>query len=184
MATVTPNYGFYLPVVNSPTDEDLWGDLLNENFSTLDTDLKTVADAAAAAAAAVQNMYPVGSIYINATNATNPATLLGFGTWVAFGQGRVILGAGTSSADTNGETLTVAAGATGGEFNHTLTTSEIPSHSHTTNGFLVTGGSNGVAVFSNGLRTDCGTGTGNTGGGLKHNNVQPWIGCYVWRRTA
>jgi hypothetical protein len=39
-----------------------------------------------------QSLYPVGSIYINATNNTNPATLLGFGTWSAFGAGRVPVG--------------------------------------------------------------------------------------------
>jgi hypothetical protein len=42
--------------------------------------------------AALQALHPVGSIYINATNATNPGTLLGFGTWVAFGAGRVMVG--------------------------------------------------------------------------------------------
>jgi hypothetical protein len=38
------------------------------------------------------SLHPVGSIYINATNNTNPATLLGFGTWAAFGAGRVPVG--------------------------------------------------------------------------------------------
>lgn len=37
-------------------------------------------------------IYPVGSIYINAANATNPGTLLGLGTWVSFGAGRVPVG--------------------------------------------------------------------------------------------
>jgi hypothetical protein len=37
-------------------------------------------------------LFPVGSIYTNATNATNPGTLLGFGTWTAFGAGRVAVG--------------------------------------------------------------------------------------------
>ena len=41
--------------------------------------------------AALSAIYPVGSIYINATSSTNPATLLGFGTWTAFGAGRVIV---------------------------------------------------------------------------------------------
>jgi hypothetical protein len=39
---------------------------------------------------ALATLYPVGSIYINATSSTNPATLLGFGTWTAFGAGRVM----------------------------------------------------------------------------------------------
>lgn len=37
MSTNTPNYNFILPAVNSSTDEDLWGDELNTNFSSLDT---------------------------------------------------------------------------------------------------------------------------------------------------
>ena len=54
----------------------------------------------------IQNLYPVGSIYINATNPTNPGTLLGFGTWVAFGAGRVMVGfdSGDALFDTAEET--------------------------------------------------------------------------------
>ena len=39
--------------------------------------------------ATIANAYPVGSIYMNCSNSTNPATLLGFGTWSAFSEGRV-----------------------------------------------------------------------------------------------
>jgi YD repeat-containing protein len=52
--------------------------------------------------AAFQNAYPVGSIYMNASVATNPATLFGFGTWSAFGAGRVLLGDGTTNTVTAG----------------------------------------------------------------------------------
>jgi len=54
----------------------------------------------------LEAVYPVGSIYTNATNNTNPATLLGFGTWVAFGAGRVPVGfdAGDTDFDTAEET--------------------------------------------------------------------------------
>ena len=52
---------------------------------TFSTQLATTAFAAKAA-------YPVGSVYMNASNSTNPATLLGFGTWVALGEGRVLVG--------------------------------------------------------------------------------------------
>ena len=41
---------------------------------------------------ALQALYPVGSIYTNASVSTNPGTLLGFGTWTAFGAGRVMVG--------------------------------------------------------------------------------------------
>jgi len=52
--------------------------------------------------------YPVGSVYINAAVSTNPATLLGFGTWESFGTGRVLVG--VDSSDTSFDTL----GETGG----------------------------------------------------------------------
>lgn len=45
MPNVTPNYGFYLPLVNNATDQDLWGGYLNDNFSELDTLIKAVQDA-------------------------------------------------------------------------------------------------------------------------------------------
>ena len=49
--------------------------------------------------ATIANAYPVGSIYINATNATNPGTLLGFGTWVAFATGRMLVAFDSSDGD-------------------------------------------------------------------------------------
>ena len=45
----------------------------------------------------MQLLHPVGSIYINATNSTNPGTLFGFGTWLTFGAGRVLVS--SNSAD-------------------------------------------------------------------------------------
>ena len=52
---------------------------------------------AATMAATVGNLlFPIGSLY-TATVSTNPATLLGFGTWSAFGAGRVLIGAGTGT---------------------------------------------------------------------------------------
>ena len=70
------------------------------------------------------DVYPVGSIYINAAVATNPGTLLGFGTWAAFGAGRVIVGIDSTDTDFD------AAEETGGAKTHTLTVSELPSHTH------------------------------------------------------
>jgi len=69
------------------------------------------------------DIYPVGSIYMNATVSTNPGTLLGVGTWVEMGEGKVLLG----------ESSSYAAEATGGEtsVSTTLTTNELPNHTHT-----------------------------------------------------
>jgi len=131
---------------------------------------------------ALANMYPVGSIYINATNATNPGTLLGFGTWVAFGAGRVMVG--LDSGDTDFDT----AEETGGAKTHTLTEAEMPSHDHSLanqtlyrHSFgsgsenLTSAGSYNVGAQNN---------TGSAGSGNAHNNVQPYITVYMWKRTA
>jgi len=74
----------------------------------------------------LETIYPVGSIYINAGVATNPGTLLGFGTWTAFGTGRTIVG--VDSSDTDFDTVR----ETGGSKTHTLTIAELPSHTHQT----------------------------------------------------
>ncbi len=73
----------------------------------------------------INNIYPVGSIYMNATNATNPNTLLGFGTWVRFGEGRMVISQHSSNSRWN------SAEETGGSEAITLTSSQIPSHRHT-----------------------------------------------------
>jgi hypothetical protein len=131
----------------------------------------TVAMLAASTLAAA---YPVGSVYINASVATNPATLLGFGTWTAFGAGRVMIGNGTSDA-------TYAAGATGGESTHTLTVAEMPAHTHTEKGDTGDGSADGGNTLHKHHQD---MNTGSTGGGGAHNNLPPYIVCYFWQRTA
>ena len=118
--------------------------------------------------------YPVGSIYINANNGTNPATLLGFGTWERFGEGRVLVSQDSTDADFD------AIGETGGEKTHQLTVDEMPSHNH--NYTRVSGGAGG-----GGLNVDGSTSTAYTslaGGDFPHNNLQPYITVYMWKRTA
>lgn len=97
------------------------------SFGTNDTSIATAAFVQAALAA----LHPVGSVYINATNGTNPSTLLGFGTWVSFGAGRVPVGfnAGDSRFDTAEET--------GGSYDAVL-----PSHSHSWSGSASSGNTN------------------------------------------
>lgn len=124
----------------------------------------------------LEKVYPVGSIYINASNSTNPATLLGFGTWVAFGAGKVIVG--LDSSDTDFDT----AEETGGAKTHTLTTSEIPSHTHSLSTSDNPGGTGAIEV-AGGAPTSTQT-TQATGGGGAHNNLQPYIVAYMWKRTV
>ena len=132
----------------------------------------------------VNLMYPVGSIYINATDPLNPATLFGFGTWEEFGAGKTLLGAGTGTDDQPiPESLTFAASDTGGEYNHTVTIPELPSHRHSYNEtYRISFKENfdsGSPSFSR--RT---TQTGLAGGDQSHNNLQPYVAVYTWKRTA
>jgi microcystin-dependent protein len=135
----------------------------------------TAANSAAAINALV---YPVGSIYINATVATNPATLLGVGTWVAYGEGRVPVGKASSGTF---DTLN----ATGGAETHTLTIAEMPEHNHNISPTLTRGsGTDGDPDKASGGGNQGSFSISNTGGGNAHNNLQPYIVVYMWKRTA
>lgn len=105
---------------------------------------------------ATQALYPVGSIYINAANATNPATLLGFGTWAAFGAGRVPVG--INAADASFDTL----GETGGSkdaiaVSHSHTASSGNQSADHTHAFSATTGSSGAHTHTQGAHGISGT---------------------------
>ncbi len=130
---------------------------------------------AASMAVAVGNLlFPVGAIYA-AIVSTNPATLLGFGTWTAWGTGRVPVGIDTGQTEFN----TVE--KTGGEKTHVLTTTEMPAHTHSVpfQSVSTDQGNNPISLAQSGTST-----SGSTGGGAAHNNLQPYITCYMWKRTA
>ena len=124
----------------------------------------------------LEKVYPVGSVYINASVSTNPATLLGFGTWAAFGAGRVMVGLDSSDTDFD------SAEETGGAKTHTLTVNQIPAHAHTIDTSDQPAGSGSVEIAGG---SPVGTKlTQSTGGGQAHNNLQPYIVVYMWKRTA
>jgi len=138
----------------------------------------TTAVAALDAAAINAIVYPVGSIYTNMAVATNPASLLGMGTWVAFGEGRVLVGkAGSGTFDT--------LAATGGAETHTLSVAELPAHTHATEGNDANdAGATVPYVDGKSGGTPNSNATTSTGGGGAHNNLQPYIVVYMWKRTA
>ena len=147
-------------------------------------------------------MYPVGSLYINTAGGTNPAILFGFGTWVAFGAGRVLIGDGGG----------FSAGATGGSADATLpshthtATSTVydPTHAHAPSGtqFVqtgspveITGFASGAAFSEAGVGRSSGTANASTGitvgttidasgTGATNANLQPYVVVYMWTRTA
>lgn len=123
--------------------------------------------------------YPVGAIYIS-TLSTNPNTLLGFGTWSAFGTGRVLV-----SLD-SGQTEFDVVEETGGAKTHTLTTAEIPAHSHVENApTTASGGTMKFGIDTNASGTQgADISTASEGGGGAHNNLQPYIVVYMWKRTS
>jgi hypothetical protein len=164
---------------------------------TDNTQLATTAYVTAAITTAVAAtktaLLPVGSIYTQASVATNPATLLGFGTWAAFGAGRVMVGLD------GGNTLFDTVEETGGSADSILV-----SHTHTatvTDGGHVHGG---VYRPGGGVSTDDFNGdetysmtndtssavTGITvansteGVSATDTNYQPYITVYMWKRTA
>lgn len=131
------------------------------------------------------SVYPVGTVYENKTNATNPGTLLGRGTWVAEGEGRVAIGAGTGT-DINAVMQSFTAGTTGGEYVHTLTVAELPPHTHSTAFETVENdaGTAGTNLNASQTPAEFSATTSSVGSGTAHNNVQPYAVYYRWLRTA
>lgn len=154
--------------------------------------------------------YPVGSIYMSVNN-TNPSQFFG-GTWEEWGSGRVPVGVNPDNSDFN--TVEKTGGTYNVNLSEdqipkhshdagSLVTESTGSHSHdiqnqkqkwgTSNAsnYTLIDASSGFTAVSNKTTTSAGTHThvvsGNTataGGGKSHNNVQPYITCYMWKRTA
>lgn len=169
------------------------------------TDSSTKLATTAFVQSVAQLLFPVGAIY-TATVSTNPATLLGFGTWTAFGAGRVLVGAGTGGG------ATYTAGSTGGSkdasivsHNHTATSTVTDSgHSHSlsiSGGSSITGlggsGSSGWTGTNSGVTYVSTSGTqsattgisvatsiATTGSSGTDANMQPYVVVYMWQRTA
>jgi hypothetical protein len=151
--------------------------------------------------AALQAVYPVGSIYINSASSTNPSTLLGFGTWEAFGAGRVLVG--LNASDALFDTLEETGGSKDAivvSHNHTATSSSSvsdPGHTHDSNawgsGFGTgkysgnyggDGGDNLTTSSTTGISVSTSTSVGTTGSSGTNANLQPYITVRMWKRTA
>lgn len=160
----------YNPSTNALTAGSFIGDVALANV----TGLQAALDTKTTQAAALLAVYPVGSVYTSVV-ATNPSTLFG-GNWEAFGAGRVMVG--LDSGDTDFDTVE----ETGGAKTHQLTIAEMPAHSHTytlenTRGSGSLGAEDGNSSFSS-------PNTSTVGGGDAHNNVQPYIVVYMFKRIA
>ena len=141
-------------------------------------------------------VYPIGSIYMS-VSPTNPGSLFG-GTWEVWGAGRVPV-----SVDANDKDFKVV------EQNGGTKDAQVPYHTHSV--FSGSQGAAGVDVFVGGdasglnVKSPSGsaangylitidrldsrynnTNVANTSAAGKNNasNLQPYITCYMWKRTA
>lgn len=162
------------------------------------TQIATTAFVKTAVDAAKEALYPVGSIYVNATSSTNPGTLLGFGTWTAFGAGRVMVGFNASDSlfdtaeETGGSKDAVVVSHT-----HTATVTD-PGHTHTlspSNRQVYNASVSGTAGQYNGgetftqltiasATTGISVSNSTTGSSGTNANLPPYITVYMWKRTA
>ena len=137
---------------------------------------------------ALLTAHPIGSIEVNVSG-TNPGTYLG-GTWEAFGPGRVLIGVGTGTDANNTSQTFSSAEVIGGEYTHKLTVAEMPSHKHQikTNNDDWNNSANGgkYGTTHDGANSWYNTNwyTENSGGNGAHNNIQPYITAYFWKRIS
>ena len=167
---------------------------VTQSFGNSSTALATTAFVQAALAA----LYPVGSIYTNATSSTNPGTLLGFGTWTAFGAGRVMVGfdSGNTLFDTAEETGGSADAVTVSHTHTATSTVTDPGHVHSvqyhygssTSPGQPSSGENTTSMTANTASATTGvtvaTSISTTGSSGTNANYQPYITVYMWKRTA
>lgn len=138
----------------------------------------------------LNKIFPVGAVYIT-YDKKNPGTFLG-GTWERFGQGRTLVGEGTGNDGSTSMSFT--AGWIGGNYFHKLTREELPSHTHwildqqTDVTTALYGNSYSDVPFTRATERTNKTNyywygqTWPTGGNKPHDNVQPYVVTYFWRR--
>lgn len=169
-----------------------------ENMNKIENQLKALTDA----------IYPVGSIYMSMSS-TNPSILFG-GTWERIGVGRTLISAGGDDdavvdANNHGNETNIAekswfpVGETAGELRHKLTTTEMPSHGHSGNGWTFSvykgtrsnetvGGISGTGYLMTQVKEGGSWGGYGSvpaaGGGAEHNNLSTYLAVYMWKRTA
>jgi len=143
-------------------------------------------ETATSAANIADAVYPVGAIFTTVTAYANSAavvTAIGGTTWVAFGAGKVLVGLDAADTDFDTSGSSTGSAGSGGSKTHTLTTAEMPAHTHTISNNAGAEADSGDGGTYSPVNGQDGT-SASTGGGGAHNNVQPYITVYFWKRTV
>jgi microcystin-dependent protein len=174
------------------------GSTIEVNSNALRIKDNGVTAAKIAAGALTDVVYPVGAIFTTVTNYADSAAVvnaIGGTTWTAFGAGKVLVGVDASDTDFD------TAEETGGAKTHTLDITEMPSHRHggiqpagsqgaNANGFDVDSSVSGsstdtkLTTYAGGAGSDTNGSLTSPGATQAHNNLQPYIVVYMWKRTA
>lgn len=128
-------------------------------------------------------IYPLGSVIASVNSAFDPNVAYKHQTWVRFAEGKTLVGVDSSDTDFS------TAENTGGEKVHTLTESEMPEHRHCVVAYSSSGndysGSGAVVSFSYNASMRGWAGfSAPMGKNMAHNNMQPYVTVYYWKRTA
>lgn len=121
-------------------------------------------------------IYPIDSIYISVSS-TDPGTIFG-GTWEAFATGKTLVGVDANDTDFN------VAGNAGGSKTVTLTTDQMPAHTHGLMRSQIGGHTYTGTVFDSVDGSYENVTATSAGGNEPHNNMPPYITVYMWKRTA
>ena len=185
----------YLPD-SEPTPQELnWQ--LNNLYLQIE-ELKTLAGATV-------NQTPINQLIHIVGDNRNPNTIYGYGSWVAYAAGRVLVGAGTGT-DSNGVQRSFSAGSSGGTYQEAISQSQLPSHQHGhkdryyfENGGVMssvpTANKETVGFVNGGFGSRSSDNDNNTfafvndvteavGGNQPVNNISPYITCYIWLRVS
>jgi len=129
----------------------------------------------------IDYIYPVGSIYLGATN-VSPALLWSGTTWAQVAGGRFLAGVGTGTDKNTIQKVIGAGNSADGEYQHTQTTSELAPHTHN---LLYDAFASGSGIPGEAGTTGNSTATTeSTGNGTPFNTTPPAFGVYVWQRTS
>lgn len=163
---------------------------------TLAADRDDMVPSQKAVKAFVEKSWPVGSVFISVV-ATDPATLIGYGTWAAFGAGRVLVGldAGDVDFDTAEETGGAKTKAISAHAGTAVADHADHTHQVTSNVVANTDGFTAGTVTAVSSVTNNTVASGGASATLSHtvtqpnahtdlNVVQPYIVVYMWKRTA